>query len=166
MVQGEYESAGERCSKVAKHGGFALGLACAGHLRLYTGQAEQGLALLAQIDSDAASLAPSFKAWVQGLLAEGAERLGQWSKAEAHYRKALGHAPHDKFLLVAYADFLLDRGRATEVLSAARRLRRLGHRLPPPRARACRARLAGGAALQVGDGRALRGVRAARRRIL
>jgi len=117
MVQGEYASAAGHCSNVAKHGGFALGLVCAGHLRLYTGQAEQGMALLAQVESDAPSVPASFKAWVQGLLAEGAERLGQWTKAEAHYRKALSHAPQDNFLLVAYADFLLDRGRPKEVLT-------------------------------------------------
>ena len=117
MVQGDYASAALHCSNVGKHGGFALGLACAGHLRLYTGQAEQGMALLAQIESDAPSLPASFKAWVQGLLAEGAERLGQWNTAEAHYRKALGYTPQDNFLLVAYADFLLDRGRPKEVLA-------------------------------------------------
>jgi len=117
MVQGDYASAASHCSQAGKHGGLALGLACSANLRLNTGQAEQGLALLARIDADAAGLAPSFKAWIHGLRAEGAERLGRSADAEASYRRALAAAPGDNFLLCAYADFLLDRGRAKGVLA-------------------------------------------------
>ena len=60
---------------------------------------------------------PGFSAWIQGLLAEAHERLGDWTSAETHYRKALSDAPDDNFLLVAYADFLLDRNRPAEVLT-------------------------------------------------
>jgi Tfp pilus assembly protein PilF len=74
------------------------------------------MALLTQIEGDAPNLSAPFKAWVQGLLAESAERLGDWAQAEAHYRKALGYTPEDNFLLVAYADFLLDRSRPEQVL--------------------------------------------------
>jgi tetratricopeptide (TPR) repeat protein len=62
-------------------------------------------------------LPPVYKAWVQGLLAEVCERLGNWTQAETHYRKALTFTPEDNFLLVAYADFLLDRNRPAEVLT-------------------------------------------------
>jgi Tfp pilus assembly protein PilF len=79
------------------------------------GEAQQSIALLTRVEDDSAGVAATFKAWVQGLLAESSERLGDWSGAEAHYRKALSHTPDDNFLLVAYADFLLDRGRAAEV---------------------------------------------------
>jgi Tfp pilus assembly protein PilF len=48
-------------------------------------------------------------------MAESAERLGEWSLAENHYRRALRLLPQDNFLLVAYADFLLDRARPAEV---------------------------------------------------
>ncbi|HTQ00257.1 MAG TPA: hypothetical protein VMN56_13090 [Casimicrobiaceae bacterium] len=113
MVQGDYASAASRCSEVSRHGGVRLGLACAGSLRLYTGQAAQGIALLARIDGEGArTLGP----WIEGLLAEGSERLGRFDDAETHHRRALALAPGDNFLLVAYADFLLDRGRAKEVL--------------------------------------------------
>jgi len=101
MVQGDYTSAALHCSQAGKHGGLALGLACSANLRLNTGQAEQGLALLARIDADAAGLAPSFGAWIQGLRAEGAERLGRSADAEASYRRALAAAPGDNFLLCA-----------------------------------------------------------------
>jgi tetratricopeptide (TPR) repeat protein len=120
MVQGDYPSAVHDCSQVAASGGSVIGIACTGNLRSYLGQAQQSLVLLSQIAGDAPSLTVSFRAWVQGLLAETAERLGDWSQAEDHYRKALALTPKDNFLLVAYADFLLDRARPAEVLSLLR----------------------------------------------
>lgn len=116
LVQGDYRAAAAHCAQVAKHGGYSLGLACAASLRLHTGQAAQATALLSPLDGDAPGVTPEFKAWIQGLLAEAAERVGDWKRAEAHYRKALRDAPGDNFLLVAYADLLLDRGREREVL--------------------------------------------------
>jgi tetratricopeptide (TPR) repeat protein len=116
MLQGDYRSAADDCSQVARTGGITMGLACSGNLRSYIGQAEQSLTLLAQVDAETAKMPASFRGWVQGLQAESAERLGQWNKAEAHYQRALALTPNDNFLLVAYADFLLDRGRPKEVL--------------------------------------------------
>jgi len=111
MLEGDYGRAAERCARAGRLGGRAVGLACAGNVRLYTGDAERGLALLAEVDTPA--LAP----WIEGLRAEGCERLGRWQEAEAHYRKALALAPGDNYLLVGYADFLLDRGRPREVVA-------------------------------------------------
>jgi Tfp pilus assembly protein PilF len=117
MLQGDYRSAGDDCSQVAKTGGITMGLACTGNLRSYIGQAEQSLTLLAEVDAETEKMPATFRAWIQGLQAESAERLGQWNKAEAHYRRALALTPDDNFLLVGYADFLLDRGRPREVLA-------------------------------------------------
>jgi tetratricopeptide (TPR) repeat protein len=116
MVQGDYEHAGEACVKVTATAGFDWGLACGGNLRLYTGHARQSLALLEQARAAGAGASPSYRAWTSGLMAEADERLGDWPAAEGHYREALGLLPRDNFLLVAYADFLLDRGRSREVL--------------------------------------------------
>ena len=110
-LEGEYARASERCARAGRYGGRAVGLACAGNVHLYTGQAERGLAVLAQVDT------PALAAWVEGLRAEGNERLGRWRDAEMHYRRALDLAPGDNFVLVGYADFLLDRGRANEVVA-------------------------------------------------
>jgi tetratricopeptide (TPR) repeat protein len=116
MVQGEYESAADECSKVAVTGGLTVGLVCTGNVRSYLGQAEQSMTLLTQIEATASGDSSTFVSWVQGLLAETCERLGDWKQAEVHYRKALALTPKDNFLLIAYADFLLDRNRAEEVL--------------------------------------------------
>lgn len=116
MVQGEYEAARRDCAQVAAHGTYILVIACTANLRSYTGQAQQSLSLLTQIDGQAQTLPPALRAWLEGLLAETAERLGEWAQAETHYRKALALTPQDNYLLVAYADFLLDRNRPAEVL--------------------------------------------------
>jgi predicted Zn-dependent protease len=116
MVQGDYRAADRDCAQVANTAGIETGLACFGNLRSYTGKAHQGLALLVQADTAVKGGSAAYRAWIQGLIAECAERLGDWPSAEAHYLNALKLQPRDNFLLVAYADFLLDRGRPGEVL--------------------------------------------------
>jgi Tfp pilus assembly protein PilF len=116
IVQGDYEAAAKDCVQVANTAGVETGLACLANLRSYTGQARQSLAYLHQVEIAGQRAPASYRAWVQGLLAESAERLGDWDLAESNYRKALEILPQDNFLLVAYADFLLDRSRPREVL--------------------------------------------------
>ncbi len=116
-VQGDYVAAAHACGETRRTRGVGVNIACEANLREYQGRARQGIALLQQIDVDALGQSPETGAWVQGLLAECFERLGDWTSAEAHYRKALAFTPDDNFLLVAYADFLLDRKRPREVLA-------------------------------------------------
>jgi tetratricopeptide (TPR) repeat protein len=120
MVQGDYPSAGHDCSQVGIRGGIAPSVGCIGNLRSYLGQAQQSRVLLTQISGGTAPGAATFNSWVQGLLAETCERLGDWSQAEDHYRKALAFTPKDNYLQVGYADFLLDRNRPEEVLTLLR----------------------------------------------
>src|SRR6202789_2174562 len=117
MVQGDYPSAGKDCSQVTASAGLELGSACSANLRSYPGQARQSLALLQPAEAAGDTVPASYRAWVQGLMAESAERLGEWPLAESHYLSALKLLPRDNFLLVAYADFLLDRARPKEVLA-------------------------------------------------
>jgi len=117
MVQGDYTAAGKECVQVTNTADVALGLACSANLRSYTGHAAQSLALLAQVQAQGGAQSVGLRAWIEGLMAEAALRLGDWPLAEAHYRAALQLMPRDNFLLVAYADFLLDRLRPREVLA-------------------------------------------------
>src|SRR5204863_8055413 len=59
---------------------------------------------------------PAEKVWVQTRLAELALRTGDAARAERHFRAALGERVDDQFLLGAWSDFLLDRGRPAEVV--------------------------------------------------
>jgi tetratricopeptide (TPR) repeat protein len=114
-VQGDYSAASRGCAQVAASAGYEFGLACTASVLADVGRAEQAITMLKVIEGNGSSLPDGFKAWVQGLLAESAERLGDWEQAEAHHRRALAYTPQDNYALVAYADFLLDRGRAQEV---------------------------------------------------
>ena len=116
MVQGDYAAAAHNCAQVMGAGDYSLGIACGANLRTYIGQAQQSITTLSVLAGNTPHLSPSLKAWMEGLMAEGSERLGRWPEAEAHYGNALAQTPEDNFLLVAYADFLLDRGRPKEVL--------------------------------------------------
>jgi Tfp pilus assembly protein PilF len=116
MVQGRYGTARKDCAQVMNTAGLELGGACLGNVLSYTGQARQSLALLRQSALSGDRVSATYQAWIDGLIAEAAERLGDWPLAEAHYRSALQRLPQDNFLLVAYADFLLDRGRPGDVL--------------------------------------------------
>jgi Flp pilus assembly protein TadD len=116
MVQGDYETAAKDCGQVSHRASVEIGLACFASLRSYTGHAHESLAALRQLEISSQHAPAPYQGWIQGLLAESAERLGDWALAETHYRKALGILPQDNFLLVAYADFLLDRARPREVL--------------------------------------------------
>jgi tetratricopeptide (TPR) repeat protein len=116
MVQGDYGSAAKDCAQVSSSAGFDLGIACVGNLHSYTGQARQSITLLQQVEHGGAKVSGATQAWIEGLLAETAERLGDWPLAESHYLNALKLKPQDNFLLVTYADFLLDRARPKEVL--------------------------------------------------
>lgn len=116
MVQGDYQAAAKGCAEVSNAAGIEIGLGCLGSLRAFTGHARQSLAILHQLETASRRASASYNAWVQGLQAESAERLGDWPLAETHYRNALKLQPRDNFLLVAYADFLLDRARPEEVM--------------------------------------------------
>jgi tetratricopeptide (TPR) repeat protein len=117
MVQGDYGSAARDCAQVSNSAGFEWGIACAGNLHSYTGQARQSITLLQQVERAGLKDSGATQAWIEGLLAETAQRLGDWPLAEAHYLSALKLKPQDNFLLVTYADFLLDRARPKEVLA-------------------------------------------------
>ena len=121
MVQGDYTAAARDCGQVASYSGPIVGIACSANLRSYLGQARQSVAVLTAIGMRSRGLPAPYAAWIEGLLAESEERLGDWPQVEAHYRKALSYAPNDNFLLVALADFLLDRGRPSEVLTLLER---------------------------------------------
>jgi tetratricopeptide (TPR) repeat protein len=60
------------------------------------------------------------RVWALNTLAEMAARLDRREEAERHFRAALQLAPADPYLLGAFADFLLDQGRADEVMPLLR----------------------------------------------
>jgi Tfp pilus assembly protein PilF len=56
------------------------------------------------------------RVWALTLAAEIAGRRGDVAAAQLHFREALALDAHDAYLMGAYADFLLDQGRAREIV--------------------------------------------------
>lgn len=111
MVQADYPAANKACVQLAQVAANFLSILCAAQLRALTGHAEQAYALFKMIDHPGPEVPAGVKAYVQGLLADTAKRLGREKQADKHYRRGLQLTPGDNFLLADYGDFLLHHGR-------------------------------------------------------
>ena len=117
MVQGRFNDARAHCVHTANTGGQYLAIMCNSALLSLTGHAGRAYRLLKLIEQGSPQVPVDVKAYVEGLLAEAAGRMGQPTLAEQHYRRALQYTPGDNFLLADYGDFLLDQDRPDAVLA-------------------------------------------------
>ena len=115
QVRGEYAAAKRDCLALIPLTSAVIAYGCASVVTSLTGQAQASYDLLQRVLQRAAD--PGERRWAQGLLAEMAERRGDGRGAEQHYRAALQGSPTEPYLLAAYADFLLDQGRAAQVIA-------------------------------------------------
>ncbi len=117
QAQADYHAALADCGQVAGH---ILGLVpdvCTASAMSLTGHAPLALravALSLQTNAAEAARAPGVAMWALTLAAETADRLEDPS-AEAWFGRALALDATDPYLLGAWADWLLDHGRAGEV---------------------------------------------------
>ena len=120
IVRADYQAAQQACEALAGLRRAFLAFSCMGSLASLSGQAQGGYDLLrlAQAQSQNATLGERIR--LETLLGKTAERLGDWGRAEGHFREAQRLGPYDAYLLGAYADFLLDQGRAREVVALLR----------------------------------------------
>ena len=116
MTQGEYDRAAEDCAHISRVA-TTIALTCSATVSSFIGQAQRSSELMAILGARIKGDDPSIRAWITGLQGEIAGRLGEWDKQESYFKQALQYAPGDDFLSVAYADFLLDRNRPSEVLT-------------------------------------------------
>lgn len=119
QVRGDVEAAIDSCLPVRRSAPL-LAAGCVASAGGLGGRAEQSYQLLSRTLNNAA-LAGSpasveHRQWALTTLAEIAERLGWQDRAEQHFREALALDRRDVYLLGAWADFLLDRDRAPEVV--------------------------------------------------
>ena len=124
MVQARYAEAAEECKRVIPLVATTqplLGTGCIAYVQATTGQLGPAFQTLStDVDAQAAALAktaPELLLWQNTRLAEMANRLARFDKAEAYYKSALQLGITDQFLLGAYADFLLARQRPAEVIT-------------------------------------------------
>jgi Tfp pilus assembly protein PilF len=117
LVQARYAEAREACERLLQHASPLVGTACVAQVDSLTGRAAAAAeairaALQRSADADAGE-----RLWALTRLGEIEERRGRPAQAEEAYREALALDVADGYLLGAYADFLLDRGRPAEVVT-------------------------------------------------
>lgn len=116
MVRADYPGARRACEQVARLATPLIGAACFAHVDSHTGQAAAAVNTLQAALAKAPEATPEEQLWALTRLGEIEERRGHPVEAEAAYQRALALGRSDVYLLAAYADFLLDRGRAADVL--------------------------------------------------
>ena len=122
MVQANYPQARISCEALAPLTSALIAAACAAQVDATTGRTAEAAAALRkalQVATTSSASEPKAKAeqrlWVLTRLAETEERRGAYAEAEAAFREAVSLNINDIYLQAAYADFLLDQGRAAEV---------------------------------------------------
>lgn len=120
MVRADYAAAREECRRLLDIASELVATGCRAYVDATTGRAaaayrELRAALEARPDAP-----PSLRLWTLTRLAEMAWRLEAHGDAEDHFRAALAIGINDNFLLAAYADFLLERGRPKAVVALLR----------------------------------------------
>jgi hypothetical protein len=120
MVRAEYAAARAECQALEAIASD-LGVAgCHAYVDAATGRTAPAYRRL-RAELDARPDAPrALRLWVLTRLGEMAWRLEAFADAEEHFRAALALGVNDNFLLAAYADFLLERGRPQEVVALLR----------------------------------------------
>jgi Tfp pilus assembly protein PilF len=119
MVRADHAAARQACAQLARLDVQPVATACQAQVDAATGQAERAIDALRQSVS-ASDGEVALQLWLLTRLAETEERLGRHVEAEASYRRALALPLRDGYLQAAFADFLLDRGRAAEVADLLR----------------------------------------------
>ncbi|MEO6353597.1 MAG: hypothetical protein ABI575_09820 [Oxalobacteraceae bacterium] len=114
QVMGEYARATQSCNALRALAPVLITITCLSNVASLNGQARQSYAHLKSALARASEVDPAIRIWVSTLLAEMAERLGEFPAAEEHFKTALAVDEGDSYLLGAYADFLLDQKRAAE----------------------------------------------------
>jgi tetratricopeptide (TPR) repeat protein len=114
-VLGDYADAHRACLPLAELAPGLIALTAAANVSSLNGSAASASGLLRNALTANSSASPDEKEWALTALAEAEGRLGQAEAAETDFKSALALGQHDPYLLGAYADLLLDKGRAPEV---------------------------------------------------
>jgi len=117
MVRADYAQARRACEHMVPLASPLIAVACRANVDAMTGKAAAGATALRSALLESRRAAPEESLWALTRLAEIEDRRGEHKAAEDAYRRALALGLSDVYLLAAYSDFLLDRGRPAEVLA-------------------------------------------------
>jgi hypothetical protein len=116
MVRADYAAAGRECAALAQIATELRAAGCAAYLDATTGNTRAAYVRLSDMLRRHADASAEAKLWALTRLAEMAWRLEDHAGADRLFNQALALGVDDNFLLAAYADYLLERGRAKEVV--------------------------------------------------
>ena len=114
-VVGKFDDAEADCRRLLGLTKDLYVLLCAASVDAVTGKAKPARTALQRWLSAVPDMAPEDRSWIESVLGEIAQRLGD-SSAETHFRAALAADPADLYTVGAYADWLLENNRAADVL--------------------------------------------------
>jgi Tfp pilus assembly protein PilF len=114
QVIGRHDDARRSCARLTLLTTPLIAAACLADVASVSGQAARAYALLRRSLDAAPDADAAVRLWALSALAEMAVRAGDPAAAERDFRAALALGIKDAYLLCAYADFLLDRGRPAE----------------------------------------------------
>ena len=124
QVQGAFDGARAECLALQALTQELVSAACLANVEAASGDLRASYTQLRAVFERHTSDQAGVRAWVLTSLAEMALRSAMVREAEEHFRQALLLDPEDSYLLGAYADFLLDRGRPAEVIDLLRERQR------------------------------------------
>ena len=116
LVIGDYAGAKASCMRLYSRAPQLVVDTCLANIASVNGDARGSYLRLKTALAQARDADPAIRGWVETLLAEMAARAGVDQEAEALYRKALAEEEPDSYLLGAWSDYLLDHGRAPDVI--------------------------------------------------
>jgi hypothetical protein len=120
MVRADYAGARASCERLVPLVSPMVGAACRAQVDAATGQGAAAAAALRgvlQRETQAGRVDPAERLWSLTRLAEIELHRGNNPAAQAAFDEALGLGLDDVYLQAAHADFLLDQGRAAEVVT-------------------------------------------------
>jgi len=113
-VMGQYSEARRACLSLAQVAPGFVALTATASVICLNGESERGLVLLRNTLAGNSAASVTEKLWALTVMAEVATRRGQAADAEEYFKRASALGRRDPYLLGAYADFLLDQGRARD----------------------------------------------------
>ena len=123
-VTGDLTEAKDACAELTVLRPGLAASACAASIGSLTGESEKSYAALGDAVEREPTADASQRVWALTILGEIAIRRGN-TAAEQHLQQALAIGSRDVYALTVYADYLLDNGRAAEVLRLLRGFERV-----------------------------------------
>ena len=116
MVEARYPEALAECQRLTPLTQPLFSTGCTSYVQATTGQLAAAYQQLGQVLAATPDADPGLQVWARTRLGDMALRLQRPDEADGHFRAALAFGLNDQYLLGAYSDFLLERGRAVEVV--------------------------------------------------